>query len=116
MFFKKFTLLALIGNAVAKEMAPNGRNAILYRSGQVMAQIMQEKKVNLTLSLFECRWLTAVKATFAKQEIAGAYNSSQYPSIDNIVECKDGLAVAIPGNANYTFRCDNVRLIETDCV
>lgn len=26
------------------------------------------------------------------------------------VECKNGLAIAEPGNANQTFRCKNVRL------
>lgn len=35
-------------------------------------------------------------------------NASQYPAIDYYVPCEKGLSIAIPGNANYTFRCSNV--------
>jgi choice-of-anchor B domain-containing protein len=38
------------------------------------------------------------------------FASEQYPAIDNVVKCVNGLAIAIPGNANYTFQCNNVRI------
>ncbi len=43
-----------------------------------------------------------------KQRQAGALNSAQYKSIDERVRCENGLAVAVPGDANNTFRCNNV--------
>ncbi|KAH6677080.1 hypothetical protein B0J14DRAFT_615399 [Halenospora varia] len=47
--------------------------------------------------------------TWDRQRAAGAMESTQYPTLD-YVPCKDGLATAIPGDANNTFRCSNIDL------
>ena len=35
-------------------------------------------------------------------------DSSVYPEIKDTIKCENGVATAIPGNANYTFQCNNV--------
>ena len=40
-------------------------------------------------------------------------DSSVYPEIKGTVKCVNGVAEAIPGNANYTFQCNNVRIFST---
>jgi choice-of-anchor B domain-containing protein len=86
-------LMALASQTLAKEIPPNPRTEMLYRSGAFMRQIMEDKE-----------------KTFTRQREAGAYQSSQYPPIDKRVNCVNGLATAIPGNPNYTFRCNNIDL------
>ncbi|KAF2473621.1 uncharacterized protein BDR25DRAFT_216857 [Lindgomyces ingoldianus] len=48
--------------------------------------------------------------TFARQEAAGRLNSDLYPEIKGVVECINGTAIVEPGNANMTFRCNNIDL------
>ncbi|KAF2431461.1 hypothetical protein EJ08DRAFT_648976 [Tothia fuscella] len=86
-------LAALSSHALAKEMAVDPKTQSLYTSGQFMAQMMAKKE-----------------ATFARQRAAGAYNAAQYPKVDKPVQCVAGKAIAIPGNANYTFNCNNIDL------
>jgi hypothetical protein len=38
---------------------------------------------------------------------AGAMNSTQYPEL-GFTKCENGFAEAIPGDANNTFKCNNV--------
>jgi hypothetical protein len=38
---------------------------------------------------------------------SGAADSEQYPEL-GFTACKNGIAEAIPGNVNNTFRCGNV--------
>lgn len=57
---------------------------------------------------------------WAREKAYGMFDQRRYPSRawrgrgskskDAKVECKDGLAVVEPGNANQTFRCNNVSL------
>lgn len=55
----------------------------------------------LTLFCLQTKW--------NQLRAAGRFASEQYPDIDTVVRCVNGLATAIPGNASYTFRCNNVR-------
>lgn len=48
--------------------------------------------------------------TFARQEAAGAYAAEQYISLDGPMPCVNGKVEAIPGNATYTFKCNNIDL------
>ncbi|TLD35916.1 Arylsulfatase [Venturia nashicola] len=85
---------ALAGYGFAKELAPNNTlGEVLYDSGIMMERIMMRKVT---------KWDQLRKA--------GRFASEQYPPIDTMVKCVDGLATAIPGNANYTFRCNNIDL------
>jgi choice-of-anchor B domain-containing protein len=86
--------LALPANVLAKEKAQNMQKAReLYDTGAMMGKIMMQKE-----------------ADWAEQRALGRYQAELYPDIDNYVPCQNGLAVAIPGNANYTFRCNNIDL------
>jgi hypothetical protein len=38
---------------------------------------------------------------------AGAMDSTQYPEL-GFTKCENGFAEAIPGDANNTFKCNNV--------
>ncbi|KAE9982267.1 hypothetical protein EG328_011063 [Venturia inaequalis] len=79
---------------LAKELVPNDLvGAELYESGVMMERIMMQK---------ETKWDQLRKA--------GRFASEQYPNIDTVVKCVNGLAAAIPGNASYTFRCNNIDL------
>lgn len=102
-------LVALTGYTFAREMAVDKSTEPLYASGAFMQQIMAKKEVSRE-NVLQSYTTNKYQATFARQRASGASgNSAQYPRIDNLVECIDGEAVAIPGNANYTFRCDKVR-------
>ena len=50
------------------------------------------------------------QATWDRQRAEGAMDSAQYKGLD-YVPCVDGLATAIAGDANNTFRCNNVCLL-----
>lgn len=39
-------------------------------------------------------------------------DSSQYPALAAPVKCVDGLAIVEPGNANQTFRCKDMDLLD----
>ena len=52
--------------------------------------------------------LTMKQADFAQQKALGLYNSSRYPDINTHVPCVNGKAIAIPGNREYTFKCNDV--------
>lgn len=98
LFHTAVGLVALASHVLAREMAVNPATEPSYASGAVMQKIMEKKE-----------------ATFARQRASGASgNSAQYPKVDNPVPCIDGLATAIPGNANYTFRCSKVRSSRMD--
>ncbi|KAF2492267.1 hypothetical protein BU16DRAFT_108595 [Lophium mytilinum] len=86
-------VLTLTACGLAHEMAVDAvKDAELYKSGKMHEMIMAKKY-----------------STFDRQKAAGAYKSEQYPEL-GFVPCKDGLAIAIKGDANNTFRCDNVDL------
>ncbi|KAK8246283.1 hypothetical protein HDK90DRAFT_407549 [Phyllosticta capitalensis] len=90
---KSAFLATLLGVALSKEMAQDKvKAAALYKTGIIHSRIMTNKH-----------------ATFDRQRAAGAYASAQYPEL-GYTECVDGLAVAISGDANNTFRCNNVDL------
>ncbi|KAG8623638.1 hypothetical protein KVT40_008614 [Elsinoe batatas] len=91
------TLLALPAVATAAFYPPE-----MYQRGEVHQMILNMKNE---------QWNA--------MEVAGLLNSSQYPSwktwdqLDKKVKndclrCRDGLAIAEQGNANYTFRCNNM--------
>lgn len=50
------------------------------------------------------------QATWDSQRDAGLFDATLYPSFAGAgpVACVDGVAAVIPGDANNTFRCDNV--------
>lgn len=105
---------ALFGNGFTKELVPNDiLGAELYESGIMMERIMMKKEVCSWHSRFklwrEITRLTARQTKWDQQRRAGLFASERYPDIDTVVKCVNGLATAIPGNASYTFRCNNVR-------
>ncbi|PGH02872.1 hypothetical protein AJ79_07528 [Helicocarpus griseus UAMH5409] len=68
----------------------------MYRSGEVHQSIMAAKE-----------------ATFKRNREAGLFDSARYPSHKGgRVKCKDGLAIVEKGNANQTFKCDNIDLLD----
>jgi hypothetical protein len=89
-----------------------------YETGEVHDRIIRMKQVNI---LTHTEINQQVQETWAKEKSAGMFDQRHYPSWkfwrgrgstsrkDN-VKCKDGLAVVEPGNANQTFRCNNVCL------
>ncbi|EON66369.1 hypothetical protein W97_05466 [Coniosporium apollinis CBS 100218] len=87
-------VLALAGSAFGREMEKDAvRAAKLYDSGVRHSAIMAKKH-----------------DTWQKQRDAGLFDSSLYPDIDKKVPCINGTATAIPGNANYTFKCKDMDL------
>lgn len=50
-----------------------------------------------------------IQATWRSEKRKGKMNSYQYPTL-GYTECKNGVVEAIRGDANNTFRCNNVRL------
>ncbi|KAH8827665.1 hypothetical protein DL96DRAFT_1599855 [Flagelloscypha sp. PMI_526] len=50
------------------------------------------------------------ESTWAKQKAAGKFASAQYRAIDEVVQCVNGVAVAVEGDALNTFRCNNIDL------
>ncbi|EOD44877.1 uncharacterized protein LTHEOB_12396 [Neofusicoccum parvum] len=87
-------LAALAGVASSKEMEKDMvKAAELYDSGVIHQRIMDNKH----------SW-------WDQQRAAGAFESAQYPELSN-VPCVDGLAVAIEGDANNTFKCNNLDLV-----
>lgn len=48
------------------------------------------------------------QSTWDKQRAAGLMDSAQYEEI-GFVECVDGIAEAVAGDKNNTFKCSNVR-------
>lgn len=48
-----------------------------------------------------------VQAQWNSELAAGLLDSAQYPEL-SYTPCVDGLATAIPGDANNTFQCNNV--------
>lgn len=98
---------------LAKELVPNDLvGAELYESGVMMERIMMQKEVcdDSDFLVLEPAELTAFQTKWDQLRKAGRFASEQYPNIDTVVKCVNGLATAIPGNASYTFRCNNVRL------
>ncbi|TFL03406.1 hypothetical protein BDV98DRAFT_591280 [Pterulicium gracile] len=85
--------LAASRSTFAKELPVDEvRAAELYDSGYMHEELMARKMDQ-----------------FARQKEAGAYNSTQYPKL-GYVPCVDGIAEAIAGDANNTFRCSNADL------
>lgn len=67
-----------------------------YESGVVHESIMEKKH-----------------ASWDRQRAAGQFDQSQYPALDvPLVRCEGGLATVIPGDANQTFRCNNMDLYD----
>ena len=84
---------ALLPLSGAKELPKNDILAAqLYNNGLRHSQIVQAKE-----------------DTWARQRAAGAFESEQYPEL-GYTACVDGVAAAIPGDANNTFRCNNIDL------
>lgn len=48
------------------------------------------------------------QAQWEAEMAAGEMDSAQYPEL-GYTKCENGFAAAIPGDANNTFRCNNVR-------
>ncbi|KAH7049178.1 hypothetical protein B0J12DRAFT_574275 [Macrophomina phaseolina] len=87
-------LAALAGVAHSKEVEKDAvKAAELYDSGVIHQRIMDNKH----------SW-------WDLQREAGAFESAQYPEL-SYTPCVDGLAVAIEGDANNTFRCNNLDLV-----
>ncbi|KAK2604128.1 hypothetical protein N8I77_007083 [Diaporthe amygdali] len=55
------------------------------------------------------RSMAAKTAQWDSELAAGLMESAQYPEL-SYTRCIDGLAAAIPGDANNTFRCNNIDL------
>ncbi|KAK2814042.1 hypothetical protein FQN50_000446 [Emmonsiellopsis sp. PD_5] len=98
---KPFTI-TLLASAVALASAkfdfPSNRELTteMYDSGEVHESIMAAKH-----------------STWDRNRAAGKFKSEQYPSLKkNRVKCKDGLAIVEKGNANQTFKCDNIDLLD----
>ena len=51
--------------------------------------------------------LTIAQAQWDAELAAGVMQSSQYPEL-GYTACENGFAAAVPGDANNTFRCNNV--------
>lgn len=51
-----------------------------------------------------------LQTAFSRQQDSGARDSVQYAALglDGPISCVNGTAIAIPGDANNTFRCDKV--------
>jgi hypothetical protein len=86
MKFLHFVILTFAGTPLASNLPENRRQA-----SQVHKQVMAAKM-----------------ATWARQETLGAFDSRRHPEL-GYTPCSNGKAEAIEGNANYTFRCNNVR-------
>ncbi|CAG8957869.1 hypothetical protein HYFRA_00000209 [Hymenoscyphus fraxineus] len=87
------TLALICSVAWAKEIpVDEDRSARMYDSGLVHESIMAAKH-----------------KTWAKAEASGAMNSAQYPEL-GYTPCVNGVAAAIPGDANNSFRCSNADL------
>ena len=71
------------------------RAAELYDTGLVHETIMQKKM-----------------AHWKAEEEAGLMDSSKWPRL-NYTKCVDGVAAAVPGDPLLTFRCKNVRLLQS---
>jgi hypothetical protein len=93
-FSKCLGSFALLATAVlGKEMAVNQALAEqMYDSGIVHESIMTKKM-----------------STWTAEREAGVMESTQYPEL-GYTACKNGVAEAIPGDANNTFRCSNVSI------
>jgi choice-of-anchor B domain-containing protein len=104
-----FSAMLMGGLATAREDA--AFSASMYESGAVMHQIMEKKFVSPSISE-SMLLLTMKQADWAELERQGLMNQSLYPSIKAKAPCTDGKSVAIPGNARFTFRCDNVDLYD----
>ncbi|KAF2668064.1 hypothetical protein BT63DRAFT_433676 [Microthyrium microscopicum] len=80
--------------AFGKELAKDEKSgAELYDSGIMMDRIMMRKQEH-----------------WAEQKEMGRYEAAKYPDIDNLVQCKDGRAVALPNEPLYSFLCGNIDL------
>lgn len=85
--------LLLPGAAVAQEKEVRPHIALeQYESGEVHNRLMAKKKTS-----------------WDSQRAAGRLESSQYPEL-GYTACTDGIAEAIPGDKNNTFRCNNADL------
>jgi hypothetical protein len=51
--------------------------------------------------------LIFLQAQWDAELASGAMDSSRYPEL-GYAACENGFAAAIPGDANNTFRCNNV--------
>lgn len=91
---KGLSLLASATLAIAaKELTFSKQE---YESGVVHESIMEKKH-----------------ASWDRQRAAGQFDQSQYPALDvPLVRCEGGLATVIPGDANQTFRCNNMDLYD----
>ncbi|KIX09555.1 uncharacterized protein Z518_00635 [Rhinocladiella mackenziei CBS 650.93] len=56
--------------------------------------------------------MSAKHASWDRQRAQGQMDSTQYPSLTAPVKCLDGLAIVEPGNANQTFKCKNMDLLD----
>lgn len=87
------SLLALLSPVLAKEMPVDEELAITrYDSGIVHEELMAKKM-----------------RSWDRQREAGLMNSALYPEL-GYTECNDGIAEAIKGDRNNTFRCSNADL------
>jgi hypothetical protein len=86
---KSFAGLSVLASAAL--VGANKYSEAEYDSGKVHEAIMEAKF-----------------ATWDRQRAAGAFDSEQYPSVDEKIECIDGLVTVVEGDANNTFRCNNV--------
>lgn len=84
--------IALLATSVwAKEIAPNELLAAQkYDTGLVHEAIMAKKMSH-----------------WASEKKEGMMDSYKYPTL-GYTKCKDGVVEAIKGDANNTFRCNNV--------
>ena len=91
---KGFSLLATVSLAyAARELSFEKWE---YESGLVHESIMETKH-----------------ASWDRQRAAGELQSSQYAALDTpMVKCENGLAIVEAGNANQTFKCNNIDLYD----
>ncbi|SPO03253.1 uncharacterized protein DNG_05935 [Cephalotrichum gorgonifer] len=88
-------LSALVAAAAGQEIRPQSLGAQkigLYQSGAIHEALMDKKM-----------------STWERGRQAGVMASEQYPEL-GYTPCEDGLAVAIAGDKNNTFRCNNADL------
>lgn len=81
-----------------------------YASGAVHAQIMAMKVVCIC-PLCTLQHTDTTEAQWDAEIAAGAMDSSRYPELGH-TPCENGFAAAIPGDANNTFKCNNVSLLD----
>ncbi|ORY68513.1 uncharacterized protein BCR38DRAFT_521564 [Pseudomassariella vexata] len=104
-------LLAGCHVASAKEIVNPAKNE-KYTSGEVHEALMAAKHVGDRPTI-NFRQLTpnGIKATWAAREAQGLMDSTIYASRDSAadaVPCVGGLAEVVPGDANNTFKCNNI--------